>query len=77
MLLAAGKRIAARRARTPKPARKGLRSVPRVGLTVDERLALIAAEVFAGKHVDCAWELFRFQHFPDWPHEPIAAALGV
>jgi hypothetical protein len=40
-------------------------------------LAAIAADVRAGKHVECAWELFRLQHFPGWPHERVAAALGL
>jgi hypothetical protein len=37
----------------------------------------LAAEVLAGKHVECAWELFRLQHFPGWEHEDVAAALGA
>jgi hypothetical protein len=66
------------RARTPKPARRARRAEPRGnGPTIDERLAPIAADVFAGKHVERAWELFRFQHFPGWPHERVAAALGL
>jgi hypothetical protein len=31
----------------------------------------------AGKHVECSWEFFRLQHFPGWPHERVAAALGL
>jgi hypothetical protein len=27
--------------------------------------------------VECSWELFRLQHFPGWPHERVAAALGL
>jgi hypothetical protein len=67
-----------RRAPRPKPARKARRAAPRgAGPTIDERLAPIAADALAGKHVECSWELFRLQHFPGWPHERVAAALGM
>src|SRR5687767_1624975 len=63
---------------TRKPARRARRVAPRGnGPTIDERLAAIAADVRAGKHVECGWELFRLQHFPGWPQERVAAALGL
>jgi hypothetical protein len=63
---------------TRKPPRRARRVAPRGdGPTIDERLAAIAADVHAGKYVECAWELFRLQHFPGWPHERVAAVLGL
>jgi hypothetical protein len=63
--------------RTPKPARRTRRAAPPGnGPTIDERLAQLAADVQAGKRVECAWELFRLNYFPGWPHERVAAALG-
>jgi hypothetical protein len=60
------------------PARKARRAAPRGdGPTIDERLAPIATDVLAGRHVECNWKLFRLQHFPGWPHERVAAALGL
>jgi hypothetical protein len=67
-----------RRKRNPLPARKARRAEPRGnGPTVDERLAHIAAQVHAGKHVELSWELFRLNCFPGWPHERVATALGL
>jgi hypothetical protein len=42
---------------------------------IDRRISGLAAEVLAGKHVECPWELFRVQHLPGWEHEDVAAAL--
>jgi|SRR5687767_7494616 len=64
--------------RQPLPARKARRAAPRgAEPTIDERLAHIAADVRAGKHVELSWELFRLNCFPGWPHERVAAALGL
>ena len=78
-LLGTAKRLALRtHARKPKPARRARRASPRgENPTLDERLAPIASDVLEGTHIDCAWELFRSEHFPDWPHERIAAMLGM
>jgi hypothetical protein len=66
------------RVRKPKPARKAFRAAARSnGPTLDERLAPIAADVRAGKQVECTWELLRLEHFPGWPHEHVAVALGL
>jgi hypothetical protein len=69
-----------RRARKPKGPRKGRRRrliVRGEGPGIDERLSKVAEKALAGEHIECAWELFRRQHFPGWPHERIAAALGM
>ena len=39
-------------------------------------LEQIARDVRAGKVIDCAWELFRLQHFPGHEHEQAAAELS-
>ena len=59
--------------------RNALRRAPRgEGPSIAERLAPIAAKALAGEHVvECAWQLFRLQYFPGWPHERVAAALGL
>jgi hypothetical protein len=71
-------KIPGRRKRKALPARKARRAEPRGnGPTIDERLAWIVADVRAGKHVELSWELFRLNCFPGWPHERVAAALGL
>jgi hypothetical protein len=71
-------RLPGRRKRKALPAQKARRAAPRdTGPTIDERLAGVAAAIRAGKHLECSWELFRLQHFPGWPHERVAAALGM
>ena len=44
---------------------------------VDQRLSQICVRALAGEHVECAWELFRLQHFPGWKPAEIAGALGA
>jgi hypothetical protein len=71
-------KLGGRHDRRPKPARRARRLASRDdGPTIDERLAPIAADVLAGNHVECRWELFRLQYFPGWPHERVRAALGL
>ena len=66
------------RVRKPKGPRKAFRRTSRAGqFTVDERLSAIAAKALAGEHVECSWELFLLQYFPEWPHERVTAALGL
>jgi hypothetical protein len=40
---------------------------------IDQRLSKIAEEVLAGKHYECAWELFRVQYFPGLEHAILGA----
>jgi hypothetical protein len=51
------------------------------GMTLWKFIAMspgwLVADVRAGKHVECSWEFFRLQHFPGWPRERLAAALGT
>jgi hypothetical protein len=48
------------------------------GPTIEERLAGVRAEALAAKVChELPWELFRLQYFPGWPHERVAAALGI
>jgi hypothetical protein len=56
-----------RKRRARKPARSG----------VDQRLSQICAKALAGEPVECAWEIFRLQHFPGWKPTDIAGALGA
>jgi hypothetical protein len=71
-------KLPGRRPKKALPARKARRAETRGnGPTIDERLAHIAADVRAGKHVELSWELFRLNCFPGWPHERVAAALGL
>ena len=44
---------------------------------VDQRLSQICARALAGEPVECAWEMFRLQHFPGWKPTDIAGALGA
>jgi hypothetical protein len=51
-------------------------AVAREAAGLDQRLAALAAEVIAGRRVECSWAALRIVHFPNMDDLEAAGELG-